>query len=267
MSIPVVWSEREYPHYRDCVFSAWLDVLVYAGFKEFPLGIYSNDEREQLERAGSHIPETATTMAQASENSINRYHINFRAPDVPLSTALTRVGTGIILFGRNGNLPAGDSWRRWDPTFDGIHSVSIFPLGNGYSQVLDPEAWMGFPGDKVPNSKILKWASGVGDWMWARENEFQRKFLGWRCDVGPGIVTFYKVERYTHKLYAPRFPKWDHVSHAPVAHGIPGFWMITQGGLTGYYLVYGHSGIAFKIDGVYRLGNGSLSYVPVDPSK
>jgi len=265
MPLPVVWSEREYPHYRDCVFSAWLDVLVFAGFTNYPLGIYTNAEREAFERAGSHIAETATTMAQASENSTNRYNLDLHPLDVSLSSALTRIGTGIILFGRNGNLPSGDSWRRWDPSFSGIHAVSVFPLGNGKSRVLDPEAPMGFQGDEVSNTKILKWASGVGDARYARENEFQSTFLGFHITVHKGVYTVYHPERYTHALKEKRTVTFSRTSGAPVWHGVPGFWEVAKGGLYSWYFVNGHSGLAFETEKVYRLGNGKIIYQPVSP--
>lgn len=267
MSLPVVWSEREYPHYRDCAFSMALDLLVFSGFTNFPLGIYSTAEREAFERAGSHVAETGTSIAQVHENLKNRYSLDFPALDVPIDKALTHIGTGLGLFGINGNLPQGDSWRRWDPSFTGIHAVSVYPLGNGVSRVLDPEAPMGFQGDIVSNTKILRWHSGRSEAIVAKENQFQKQFLGYRLYVHSGRYQFWEVERYIHTLKNPWSIPFSRDSGAPVWHGIPGFWEVAKGALKGRYIVYGRSGTnPWEISAVYRLGNGKIIYIPVNPA-
>lgn len=89
--------------------------------------------------------------------------------------------------------------------------------------------------------------------------------VGHRLVVGPGTVTGWKVDRYTHKLTAPKPYPFARPSATGLAvMGSPGFWEVVPGpkaGLFGgYYLVAGHSG-AFRVQRIYRQANGSLTYV------
>jgi hypothetical protein len=270
MASVLVWSEREYPSYRDCVQSAGLMALVYAGWIHFPLGRYSNPEREALERASPlHTPESATTMAALEDEIRRRYglplgtlHSNIES----LEKLLTRNGSGLVMFGINGNLPVSDPWRRWDTQFTGMHAVFIRCSEKpGYSRVFDPEAPMEYPGDLVANTKILTWSQHAGDVRVIGTDELADRFIGFRLSVTPGTYTLYHVKRdAAHTLYDPKSVTFG-TSGAPVWHGIPGHWETAKGELLGYYWVAGHSG-PFTINRLTRLANGKTQSLAVNPA-
>jgi hypothetical protein len=159
----LVWSERVEPGgggYKDCTYSSALSLLVFAGKKSFPLGIYTVAEREALERSDDQPDETGASQVDITTACKRRYRVTLRTVPTSLATALTKVGTGLTVAGRNGNLPAGHTLRRWQPGFIGGHCVCIIPLGNGRSRWLDPLAPNKYAGDIVNNSTILQWAYG-----------------------------------------------------------------------------------------------------------
>ena len=61
--------------------------------------------------------------------------------------------------------------------------------------------------------------------------------------VGPGKVSGFKIDRYTHKILSVKSATWARASLAGTVHqGIPGYYLCAQGYYAGYYLIRGSSG-------------------------
>lgn len=172
---PKVWSERGELHatgWKDCVYSSGLMALIYGGFTVFPLGIYTDKEREALERSDDQPDETWSTDDILAVAVQRRYGLTLRPLDIELDPALDRIGTALVLIGVNGRLPAGHTLRRWDPGFIGGHAVTVIPKGAGKVLWLDPEAPMGYAGDTTDTATVLRWANGRASTRVVREGEF-----------------------------------------------------------------------------------------------
>lgn len=162
MTTPLVWSERPEPNapgLRDCTYSAGLTGLVFGGFTKFPLGIYTVAEREALERSDAQPNETGASASDLVVAVKKRYGIEWSIqPASNMAKWHAREDVGWIIGGRNGNLPAGHTLRRWDPGFIGGHRVFIVPTGNGtHVTWFDPEAPMKYPGDLTDWATVSKW--------------------------------------------------------------------------------------------------------------
>jgi hypothetical protein len=178
VATPKVWSEHggtfRAAHHAvfDCVYSANLMVLVYAGFRNFPLGAFTVEERNELDRT-----DTGATHAISDAAIKDRYHVTMRKPPGPterwtateLRAELSAVGKAYAIAGKYDRLPA--FLRRHDPSFAGSHDVCVIPLGNGRVRWLDPMAEMGFAGDDVEIDTVLRYAHIPNDARWLRENE------------------------------------------------------------------------------------------------
>ena len=61
--------------------------------------------------------------------------------------------------------------------------------------------------------------------------------------VGPGKVSGFKIDRYSHKITSVKSSTFARASLAgAVKQGIPGYYLCTQGYFAGYYLIRGSSG-------------------------
>ncbi|HEV7200710.1 MAG TPA: hypothetical protein VGO32_07900 [Candidatus Limnocylindria bacterium] len=171
-----VWSEAQPGRpLTDCVYSAGLMALDFAGWNRWPNGHHTIAERNALERSQTMFARNAgSNFAALDQATKKRFGVALRLVSGGLAEALSRPGTVLALGGVNGRLEPGDRWRRWDPTFTDFHAVAVIPLGDGTCRVLDPLAPMGFVGDVVPNSKVLTWANGpsAADARLARAGEF-----------------------------------------------------------------------------------------------
>jgi len=145
-----VWSERELGDWEACVISSYLEGLVYGGVTNFPKGVYTQAERETLEKVPDEPQDYATTdlVAQA------RYGVHLRKVSVAtLAAALARVGVGLVLAGY-GSLNI--------PTSAPIHSVFYVPTSSVSGLVFDPLAPNQSAGVATPATKVLAWAKGPG---------------------------------------------------------------------------------------------------------
>lgn len=161
MAKPLVWSEVEAGDWEACVAASYLTGMVYAGWTAFPLGIYTQAEREAIEAVADSPQDYATTDAEA----LARYGVKLR----PLSTgslesAVSRVGVGLVLAGYGGLLIATNA---------PIHSVFYLPTSSTAGLLYDPLAANKSAGVSLPASRILGWAKGPGanDAREVREDE------------------------------------------------------------------------------------------------
>jgi len=180
----VNWSERTELHsayLRDCLYSGYLMCLVYGGFTEFPLGIYTPEEREALERSDNRPDETGASVTDGDTAIRNRYGKGLLTT-TDVRTALAMTGVAVALAVVNGNLAPtdkdlnGNIIRRWDPNFTGGHFVCVIPndFGPGKHRWLDPEAPWKYAGDPVSTATVLKWANGVQTPRYAKAGMFKR---------------------------------------------------------------------------------------------
>ena len=145
-------------------------VLVYGGFRNFPLGAFTVEERNALDRTL-----TGANHAISDAAIRDRYHVTMRKPPGPterwsaaqLRDELSAVGKAYAIAGKYNLVPA--SLRL--STFAGDHDVCVIPLGNGRVRWLDPLAEMGFAGEIVAVDTVLNYANKPNDARWLKENE------------------------------------------------------------------------------------------------
>lgn len=166
MTYPLVWSERPELHgtrLRDCAYSTALMLLVYGGWTDFPLGIYTAAEREALERSDDQPDEQGASVRDITVAVKRRYGVSLTTPAAPLASELERTGYGFAVVGSMGNFPAGHTLRRHDPPFAGGHMACVIPIGWGSSLWLDPLAPNKYRGELVTNATVLQFAKGSAD--------------------------------------------------------------------------------------------------------
>jgi hypothetical protein len=181
--MPTVWSERqEAPGVVglwDCTYSANLMVLVYAGKRTYPLGIYTPAEREALERSDDRPDETGATHRDSDLAIRRRYGVTMRMladqSAAGLRAALSTPGRAYAVAGWYGRLPT--HLRRWDPSFTKGHDVCCIPLGGGRVQWLDPLAPFGYAGEPVSVDTILAYAFIPNDARWLAAGELEDPML------------------------------------------------------------------------------------------
>ena len=186
MATPKVWSEQGGAHrlathsVTDCTYSANLMVLVHAGFRNFPKGAFTAEERNALESSDAEPDHIGANHAITDVAIKRRYGVIMRKPPGPterwsedeLRAELSAVGKAYAVAGMYGALPRVPlDLRRWDPTFTLAHDVCVIPLGNGRVRWLDPLAPMGFGGDVIGVDTVLRYAFLPNDARWLKENE------------------------------------------------------------------------------------------------
>lgn len=183
MVMPTVWSERggrartATGRLTDCTYSANLMVLVYAGFRNFPLGIGTAAERNELETCDNRPDNTGATHFDTDVAIAKRYEVAMRTgpggifTSDALRAALASPGKAFAVAGSYGKrLP--DDLRRWDPLFQGNHDVCVVPLGGGLVRWLDPLAPTGFGGDDIGLEIVVNnYAFLPNDARFLNENE------------------------------------------------------------------------------------------------
>ena len=152
MSLFTVWPEHPevsgVTGLHDCTQCAACMCLIYAGFTQFPLGIYTVAERNALDASDDRPDNTGATLDGSIRSSgwldqqvLNRYGVRMRTlPDDSPSTLhsmLLTPGYAFLLQGSMGNLPVGHPLRRWEPEFGGGHAVCVI---SGEVRWLDPLA-------------------------------------------------------------------------------------------------------------------------------
>lgn len=172
-----------------------------------------------------------------------------------LAGMLATPNKGAAIFGEYPKLPAYIRNRGNQPTFAGGHCLYAQGDGAGGVVIGDPLGNAMIPGAAI--NDLSAFAGLPGSDMFVPATELPA-IVGYRVYFGPGLVTLYKVMRFTHILYGARTTNWDHQTHAPAAHGSPGFWLISAGAYAGYYCVYGHTQ-GFSVRAVYN--DGSLQTV------
>lgn len=161
MSKPLVWSEQESGDWEACVTASYLTGMVYAGWSAYPLGIYSQPEREALELVFDEPQDYNTTDARA----VIRYGHSLRLLSTgSIDHAVTRVGIGLVLAGYGGLLIATNA---------PIHSVFYLPTSPTAGLLYDPLAANKSAGVSIAASRIVSWSKGAGpnDAREVRENE------------------------------------------------------------------------------------------------
>jgi hypothetical protein len=184
MVMPTVWSEQggaarmATGRVTDCTYSANLMVLVFGGFRDFPLGPFTADERNALETFDNRPDNSGATHADTDLAIQRRYGVSMRKPpagvwsEAELRAELSAAGKAYAVAGNYGQLPTFPlNLRRWDPSFTDAHDVCIIPLGDGRVRWLDPLAPMGFAGDVIEVDTVLRYAFIPNDARWLQENE------------------------------------------------------------------------------------------------
>lgn len=144
-----VLSEQRSGAWHECWVCAYLMGLHFQGVV-FP---YTTAERDVFDptNVAGNFPEMDTQTRA-------RFGIALVTSALPLDQLLMETGIGVALNGDNSKLPTG--LHRWDPLYMGSHSVFVIPWGDGSCQWYDPEAPMGYAGERVANSVIINWAFG-----------------------------------------------------------------------------------------------------------
>lgn len=155
MSAPRVWSEREPGGWHDCVYSAALAMIAAAGFDSFPLGAFTDAEREAFERSQTiKEPEKGGNFPAADQAAANRYGVTLHA-SLDLAALLARPGLAIAVAGVNAHLPA--RLRRWDPSYVGGHAATVITQAPAGLLWLDPEAPMSYAGEPISTAELMAW--------------------------------------------------------------------------------------------------------------
>lgn len=166
MATPRVWSERvESPGvtgWHDCAYSAALMVLVGAGKTNFPLGIYTPDERNELERYDTRPDNTGATNADVLMAVHRRYGIELKRQELTTESLtaelLRRKGRIYSIAGSFRFLPIGHKLRRHQWDFIGGHQITYMPDGKGWGLWLDPLAENRYVGDIVDVDTVAQFA-------------------------------------------------------------------------------------------------------------
>jgi hypothetical protein len=176
-----VWSEREPGRWDECTEAAYLMTLLFGGFTRFPLGAYTDAERDALEMAaeGPVVTDTGSSFPIIDKGALKRYGVRLRQiPDgssLGLRAKLSQAGRALAMAGTYGHLVAGHSLRRWQPTFTGGHAVCAVPLGGGRVLWLDPLAPDDHPGDLTDVATAMAFAFIPNDAREALAGEFAQE--------------------------------------------------------------------------------------------
>lgn len=162
--MPRVWTERRQPPPWDqCTECAYLMALLYGGFRKFPLGAYTPEERDALDDATPPDPPSGgSTFALIDAGASKRYGVTLdRITDgsrAILRRTLMRKNMALAIAGSLGGLPAGHRLRRWQPAFTGGHAICVITKGDGKVTWLDPLAPADFEGDTTTVDNVLSFA-------------------------------------------------------------------------------------------------------------
>jgi hypothetical protein len=166
-----VWSERDEPGTSkeyDCVYASILVALYAAGFRRFPLGAYSVNEREKLEASDLRQDNTGAAYTDTDYGTKRRYGLtnwHTLAAGQSLRELLAIPGLAVAVIGVNGRIDYNDPWRRWQRGFTGWHSVTELTAGGGKVLHLDPLATWNFEGDEIDSSVVTKFAIGTAEYV------------------------------------------------------------------------------------------------------
>lgn len=174
-----VWSEREPGAWTECAEAAYLMALAYAGFDGFPLGAYTDAERDALDVAiGFDRAGGGNMLADVDAGALARYGVRLRplgdGTRAGLRWALAQPGRALVVTGTFRGLPAGHRLRRWQPGFVGGHAWTVVPVTGSAVLWLDPLAPMGHAGDAATVDEVMAcaWTPGSDFGREATEGEF-----------------------------------------------------------------------------------------------
>lgn len=212
MPIPKVWTERkEAPGvvgWHDCTQSATLDALIYAGHDNFPLGIYTMEERNAFEAADDRKDNTGATLPDVELAAKRRYGRTLRKLPEGTTTATFRSmlltkGYAFIIQGWYKNFPT--NLRRWDPAFGGGHCVCV--ISGPKPLLLDPLATDRYPGEEVDVDTIMgfAWGPPATYTRYLKEDEF--------IEMIYVKTIMYPVPRYISVKPGPVIPGYNPPSH------------------------------------------------------
>ena len=226
MATPKVWSEQGGAHrlathsVSDCTYSANLMVLVHAGFRNFPKGAFTPEERNELEMRDDEPDHIGANHGITDVAIKRRYGVTMRKPPGPterwtaeqLRAELSAVGNAYAVAGQYDRLPPS---LRLDPNFFDAHDVCVIPLGAGRVRWLDPLAEMGFAGEDIGIDTVLAYANLPNDARWLKENELATMPQGddemtWLPNFKP-VPPFIAVTRAGAVLY--KGPGRDYPEH------------------------------------------------------
>lgn len=219
--MPVVWSERNEPNaqgWHDCTYSAVLMMLVYAGKIGYPLGIYTVEEREALERSDDRADEIGSTFFYTDQAVLRRYGVRpHRLTSDPGTTSALRDALEIpnrayVIAGSLGHLPAGHPQRRWQPAYVGGHAICVITDGSDYVTWLDPLATWRFPGDRVPIATVAQFAWYPNDARYMTRDELAGTIpdsamedpMSWFADVKPVVPFVVRFDNPTNFFTEPK---------------------------------------------------------------
>lgn len=269
----LVWSERESnpaaPGWHDCWISAGLTMLVASGFDRFPLGVYTDAEREAAERSQSIFPPEVGGNHDASDVALrNRYGVStHRLADgswAGLRAALSAPGRAYQVAGSYARLRP--DLRGWDPSFTGNHDVAVVTRGGGLVDWLDPLAPMRRPPVAVDVDTVLRYAFVPSDARSLGVGELGGVLVGYRVTVQAGVYRFYFIPGGSSTPSSSKLVRFSRASWAPASVGSDGYWQVNSGGLRAWYLIAGRSLLPFTAERITRRPGGALSYSPVDPA-
>lgn len=240
----------EFPDHpvTDCVPASGLMLANKVSLGAFPSGV---TEREALQNAmGTQDQGADAQQLAAGVNA--RYQLGLVPGNgwAGIELRLSDPARGAAIFGTYQLLPGDIRAHGGQPAFTGGHCMYAQNDGPGTVTLGDPLASSYLPG--VPIGELSAFCAGLGDQFLAGTE--RPHLVGYRAVVGPGLVTFWQVMRFTHTLYSPRANRFARTSPAPVNKGAPGFWRVSAGGYAGRYLVHGRSG-PFTILAVYSDGS------------
>lgn len=193
MSISV-WSERlPTPGWDQCTESAYLMALLYGGFRDFPLGAYSNEERNALDNATPPDPATGgSTFDLLDKGAAKRYGVTLhRIPagdKAGLRAQLSIPHQALAIAGSLGHFPAGHRLRRWQPSYTGGHAICLVTLPDDMLLWLDPLAPMRTEPDRVPIGAGMTFAWYPSDARITRDLAFAGRRLRNRLDAARADV-------------------------------------------------------------------------------
>ena len=165
-----VWSERRPTGgWHQCAGCAYLMALTFGGFTGYPLGAYTDAERDAFQpNAG------VFSFAEVDADSQARYHFAIPSDPRALATLLATPGLCLAVVGENSRIPT--RLHHWDPTYMGSHAVAV--LTGTPLTWLDPEAPTGYTGDLVTAAEVLHWATpGINEVRAVRAGQFQEASL------------------------------------------------------------------------------------------
>lgn len=245
--IPAFVSEFPDVTVADCVPAAALMVANKVTHNRYPASVA---EREALQVAmGTQDRGAANEQAADGLHALLGLSLPVAADRSVLAALLADPAKGLAVIGDYQALPATIRQHGRQPSYAGLHDIYLGGLGGGQVVVGDPLG--DSMGPVVPLAAVDAYLRSTS--YAALVGSEQPTIVGYRLVSYGGPLTTWRVVRYTTLTYAPLTVSYRAGSWAPVAHGRPGFWLLTAGPSAGHYAIYGRSQ-AFRIEAVYSTG-------------